>query len=554
VKIREIRVLVWFHWHQVLLHPIGVAQLKNPCAMLPQIVLLSLVIEVSLLSAQNFTRTELPTQLSTPWEITYGPDNALWITEMGGQVVKVDPVTGDKKIVYKASDYFEGHSSECCANCHKPKIGAGTFGLALHPDFLNPANAYVYFAYSYNSGTSEKPCTKFRIKRIKWDASAQSVSEETNLVDLLPTGYDHWGGRLLAIEQDGQHYLFFSIGDNGVSEENSPGCYIPETTNPNYSAQDPTAKTGKVHRFNMDGSIPADNPLPGNSFYTRGHRNSQGLAYNPTKKIIYEVEHGDRTDDEINILKPGMNYGWKNVRGYHGDGNYPGEQNYISSYAPSQGIVNDALVEPLYAWNAVTQPTGTNNAAWGTVAPSGAHFYDYDGIPEWKNSLLVVTLKNGNTCDQELYRFKLTNDGTALAPSTMNEPNPVKFFGEDQKLNGRLRDLAVSPDGKSIFLINNAGADRDKITVYRWQAPTALTNETFRPFHLELYPNPTTDCLNINCSESVEAVSLYNIFGEQKTPITTNTGLNVSLLPVGTYYLKVKIASGDSFVKKVVKN
>ena len=68
-------------------------------------------------------------------------------------------------------------------------------------------------------------------------------------------------------------------------------------------------QNGEIHRFNIDGSIPFDNPFPGNSFYTGGHRKPQGPIYNTQQDILYDVEHGDRTDDEINILMPGMNYG-----------------------------------------------------------------------------------------------------------------------------------------------------------------------------------------------------------------------------------------------------
>ena len=429
-------------------------------------------------TAQTFTRTELPTGLSTPWEMTYGPDNFLWLTEAGGRVSRVNSTTGEKVVVYTAPDYFGGSRLEQSPLCFEPNIGTGTLGLALHPDFSTSATAYIYYVYSYNSGTEQAPKTQFKIVRLTWDASSQRVVANLDLVRNLPTGYDHLGGRLLAIKQNGIPYLYFTTGDNGISDANSPDCYVPQANNPNNLAQDPAAKNGKVHRFNIDGTVPSDNPIPGNSFFTRGHRNPQGLMYNPVQNVVYDIEHGDRTDDEINVLVKGMNYGWKNVRGYHGDDNYPGEAAYIQSYVPHPLIANDQLKPAFYAWCAVPQPTNPNSADWCSVAPSDGLYYNSNAIAAWTNSLLVVTLKAGTNTQPQLYQFKLNPDGITLVASTPGEPNPRTFFSADQALNGRLRDIAVSPDGRKIYLINNnfGGTDKDKIIVYTY-APQTTPNQ-----------------------------------------------------------------------------
>jgi len=228
--------------------------------------------------------------------------------------------------------------------------------LTVHPDFLNPENADIYCVYSYNSGTETEPATKFKVARLKWDAVSESVIEVTDLIVAIPTSYDHLGGRLLAVEQNNRYYLYLTIGDHGLSPENSPDCYPDQSLNPNNWAQDPAKMNGKLHRFNIDGSIPTDNPISGNSFYTRGHRNPQGLMYNFNTEQMYVVEHGDRTDDEINRVYSGMNYGWKQVRGYH-DGNHPGEIAFTDSYEPHCQIENDDLIEAFYAWCTSTVPT-----------------------------------------------------------------------------------------------------------------------------------------------------------------------------------------------------
>ncbi|MCE3226938.1 MAG: Quinoprotein glucose dehydrogenase [Bacteroidetes bacterium] len=505
--------------------------------------------------SQSFIRSELTTTLSTPWEITYGPEGNLWITEKNGVVSRVNPITGAKKIVYTAPDYSAGFPSEQCTSCHQPNIGTGTHGLALHPDFMNVATPYIYFVYSYNSGTAANPATRFKIVRLTWNASGDSVSAATDLVVLLPSGFDHLGGRLMAVSQNSTNYLYFTVGDNGVSETNSPTCYNPQSLNPNNYCQDTSVNNGKIHRFNINGSIPSDNPVPGRSVFTRGHRNPQGLMFNPLLEIMYSIEHGDRTDDEINVLQSGKNYGWKYIRGYHADNNYPGEAASISSFTANPGITGDGLKEPLYSWCATPQPTAGSNGDWCTVAPSDGIYYNKagSGIPGWDNSLLVVTLKNGLNTDQEMYRFQLNPDGVTMAPSTSVSPNPEKFFAGDQALNGRLRDIAVSPTGDKIFLINNGGTDRDKITVYTYN-PVGIKENTKNDFSFLLFPNPASGVLNVKCERVVDSYEIADLLGSVVLRQNGNAeSLDVSSLKQGYYFVRANIAGQKTVVKSFVK-
>lgn len=519
---------------------------REKVTFMKKLFLFILILHARSLYAQTFVRSELSTALTTPWEITYGPDNYLWITESGGRVSRVDPSDGTKTVVFTADDYFGGDPLENSALCPTLGIGAGTLGLTLHPHFMDPATSFIYFVYSYNSGTAGAPATKFRIKRLTWDAGSSMVISDTNIVDSITTGYDHLGGRLMAIEQNNTSYLFLSVGDNGVSEQNMPGCYSPQSDNPNNYVQDITTQNGKIHRFNMDGSIPADNPVSGNSFYTRGHRNPQGLMYNPNLDIIYDIEHGDRTDDEINILYKGMNYGWKDVRGYHGDNSFPGEDTYVANYTPEPLVANDSLVQPFYAW-CTTPPSSSVWTDWCTVAPSGGIYYGSSGIPEWQNSLLVVTLKDGLTTDREVFQFKLQANG-ALVPSTAEDPNPEKFFGSDQGLNGRLRDIAVSPDGKTLYLINNGGASSDKITVY-----THVSN--VEEGEISIYPNPVTDVISIYGlgDSSPEDIRITNMQGQLiSCEVDSDYKILVSRLAGGVYFIEFTVGE-DAYCFKFVK-
>ena len=502
--------------------------------------------------AQSFTRTELPGEYTKPWEIIYGPDDFLWLSEDGAQVFRVDPSTGEKQLVYVAPDYFGESPLEESELCPGLKIGKGTLGLALDPDFLNPENAYIYFVYSYNSGTDIDPATKFRIKRLTWDAINNEVVGDSNIVNNLSTGYDHLGGRLMAIKQGGEPYLILTTGDNGRSEL-SGDCYDPPSSNPNNFAQDVDYLNGKVHRFNMDGSIPIDNPISNNSFYTRGHRNPQGLSYNPTTETLYCIEHGDDTDDEINILYKGMNYGWKNVRGYNDDDNLEGELEYVNNYEAHPLIPNDALIEPIYSW-CTTPATSTNGSNWCTVAPSDGIYYGSDAIEEWENSLLVVTLKEGVTTDKEVYQFKLQDDGQ-LEPSTVDNPNPKKFFAEDQDLNGRLRDIAVSPDGKVVYLINNNGPGNSKITVYNYIEPSSVDEEQI--IKLSLYPNPASDEIRIQGLEDFSSVSFVQVrstLGQSIGLMSIDNGvIDVSNLNKGIHFLEINYEK-ENYVLKFIKN
>lgn len=486
---------------------------------------------------QTFVRSELPTPVSTPWEITFGPDSMLWVTESNGRVSRIDPETGNKTIVHTAADYFGGSPLENSVLCPNLSIGAGTLGLALHPDFTVTGSSYIYFMYSYNSGTSGSPATRFKIRRLEWDLASEQVIGYQDIVTDISTGYDHLGGRLLAIKQNNLPYLFVTIGDHGSSETNSPQCYNPQSDNPNNFAQDPTTDNGKIHRYNMDGSIPADNPIPGNSFFTRGHRNPQGLVFNTNLDILYDIEHGDRTDDEINILEKGMNYGWKNVHGYHSDDNFPGEAAYFSNYIPNAQIPNDHLVDPIYSICAVQTPSSNIGNTWCTVAPSDGIYYNSTAIPSWTNSILMVTLKKGDSTDMELYQFKLNAQGT-IEPSTAQYPNPKKYFAADQLLNGRLRDITFSPDGKKIYLINNGGASSatDKITVY---TNTDTTNLQLLPFNI--YPNPSNGTLVIQLPENKPGlIQIFDAKGAKINEIESQSDLvtlNVTDLTAGLYWL-----------------
>lgn len=493
------------------------------------------------LSAQLFERTELSAKLDIPWEIQYGPENHLWISQSGGRILRVNALNGRTKLMFTAPDYFNGSPKENSPLCFKPKIGAGTLGMALHPKFYD--SGIIFLVYSYNRNMADTPQTRFKIAKLRWNKQADTLLYEKAVVTDLPNGFDHLGGRLICATQNGTDYLFFSAGDNGISETSEPLCYMPQSSNPNNFTQDIAYKNGKIHRFHLDGSVPSDNPVAGNSFYTRGHRNPQGLAFNPSTEVVYCAEHGDRTDDEINLLKPGKNYGWKQARGYHNDNNFMGETQFVGNYVPNPLIKGDSLMEPLYSWCNVPQPASSNYSDWCTIAPSDMFYYHLNGIENWKNSLLVVSLKKSSSLKQCIYRFKLDDNGEKLEPATINQPNPELLFESDYLLNGRIRDLTFDPTGENIYLINNGGADRDKIVCYK------LIKE-----RLIISPNPAVSEIQLKTEKLITKTQIYGSNGGLIALYEGNKRmLDISGLKPGLYYARVFTTDGKILTQKWLK-
>ncbi len=216
---------------------------------------------------------EIATGLDVPWEILWGPDDYIWMTEKVGRISRLDPETGNITIVLELDNVSSGSER-------------GMLGMALHPDFDN--SPLVYVVYTYNSGG-----LKERLSSFEWDGD--ELDNETVLLDNIPAANIHDGSRLLITEDE---KILMTTGDaaNDVSSQNM------------------NSLSGKLLRINLDGSIPDDNPFEDSYIYTYGHRNAQGLTFGPNGDI-YSSEHGQNSSDEFNIIEEGRNYGWPNVQG-----------------------------------------------------------------------------------------------------------------------------------------------------------------------------------------------------------------------------------------------
>jgi glucose/arabinose dehydrogenase len=327
----------------------------------------------------------LNSNLNFPWEILWGPDNYIWFTEREGRVKRMNPATGDVTLVATIPEV----ASTTDYN--------GLLGMALHPQFKD--NPYVYLVYNYFN-----PGGHYLEKIVRYTYDNETLTAPMVLVDGIvgKVGGDfiHNGSRLL-IGPDMK--LYATTGDANMRFE------LP---------QYPTSLNGKVLRINLDGSIPADNPYH-NAVWTIGHRNSQGLTF--AFGNLYSSEHGETTNDEINIIEGGRNYGWPYVEGF------------IDTRDELDFGTANNVKEPIYAWTP-------------TVAPSGIEYYDSNTIAQWKKSLLVTFLK-----DQKLRVMKINREGTV-------EKVTEYFAGEF----GRLRDVAVSPTGV-VYLCTDNGHNADMI-------------------------------------------------------------------------------------------
>jgi PQQ-dependent dehydrogenase (s-GDH family) len=396
----------------------------------------------------------------------------LWVTERTGKrIVRIDPVGGNRSVAIAIDEVSAPGGQD------------GLLGLALHPDLLRDnGNNYVYAAYTYvdkSRGANAffpDPRSPYhflygKIVRLSYDKAAGLLSKPLDLITGLPIGNDHVSGRL-KIGPDRK--LYYTIGDGGHNQLGNFCLPIEAQRLP--TADEVSRKVyagymGKSLRLNLDGSIPADNPkLAGvvSHVYTYGHRNMQGIDFGPDG-TLYASEQGPKTDDEVNILKPGANYGWPNVAGMKDDKAYEYARWAESSKGCSKLTFSDLVIDPSVPRTPesafkepfvepiatmFTVPTGYNFhdpacrgvdfICWPTVGASGIEYYASKGagIPGWDKVLLVTTLKRGS-----LYVLPLTADGHKASGHFQ------RYFQSEN----RYRDTAVSPDGRTIYIATDPG-------------------------------------------------------------------------------------------------
>lgn len=319
--------------------------------------------------------------LNFPWEILWGKDNYIWMTERGGKISKVDPETGATVISYTIAEVSS-------------RVEGGLLGMVQHPDFLK--NGLFYVVYNYNRGGD------YPEKMVQMQLENGSIKMIKTFIEDIP-GADHHDGSRLFITGGADPKLFMTTGDGMVQD----------------NAQKIASLSGKVLRFNLDGTIPSDNPFPGSPVWSYGHRNQQGIV--EVNGIMYASEHGPTIEDEVNIIEKGRNYGWPEV---NGPCDRASEKRFCSA-------------------NNVKEPIWSSGSS--TIAVCGLDYYNSDLLPAWKNCLLMLTLK-----DASLRVLKLSADGKSIVGQQTYFKN--RF--------GRLRDICISPAGK-VYICTSNGSNGD---------------------------------------------------------------------------------------------
>lgn len=330
--------------------------------------------------------TRIAGGLEHPWSVAFLPDGRYLVTERAGRLNLVDPdgtimrVAGLPESVYR----------------HQ----GGLFEVTLHPDYAT--NGWIYFTYARGNWRGSR----------SWLTVARARLNGQRLIDierLFSQDHHnfpgmHYGARMAWLD-DGT--LLLSVGDRQTQSE---------------LAQDTSHHTGSILRLNDDGSAPTDNPLVGMSgarpeIYTWGHRNQQGLALGPGHGQIWSTEHGPRGGDELNLIRPGMNYGWPIVsRG----------RDYDTGEPFGQARSLPGMEDPVYEFPP-------------TLAPSGLAVITSSHFPRWHGNLVAGGLRG-----MQLRRLVL-DDGKVLhdEPMLTNEI-------------GRIRDVREGPEGHIYLLTDQA--------------------------------------------------------------------------------------------------
>jgi len=336
--------------------------------------------------AQKFKVEVVAKDLETPWGLAFLPDGRLLVTERPGRLRIVDkngklsePVKGIPKVM-QIQD-------------------GGLLDVEVHPNYAR--NGWVYLSYAEPSPTvtsvterAENNTAMTAIIRGKIDKN-NNWTDQQFIFHAAPEFYTinhfHFGSRFIF---DKQGHLFYSLGEHGKPAD----------------AQDLSKPTGKIHRVNDDGTAPKDNPFVGKAgalptIWTYGHRNPQGLSFDPRTGKLWETEHGPGAGDELNLIQAGHNYGWPLATN--------GGGREVPAGTPTELPGMDS---PVVFWTP-------------TLAPGGMAFYSGGKYPKWTNNLFITGLGG-----QVLRRLVIDNDKVTHQEVVFDNL-------------GRIRDIVIGPDG-----------------------------------------------------------------------------------------------------------
>lgn len=323
-------------------------------------------------STLNYKLEVVAENLFVPWSIVFTSPDRILLTERNGGIRVVESGQLREEPLYTFDSVSTGGEK-------------GLSGMTLHPEY--DSNKQVYICYTEDTQDGLQNVI------VSLTDSGNELTNPQRIFGGIPSANNHAGCR---IEFGPDDMIYITTGD--ALERNQ--------------AQDLDSLAGKTLRVTANGEIPADNPFENSPVYSYGHRNHQGLAWHPENEELYSSEHGPsvfdgpRGGDEINLIRPGENYGWP-----------------VVSHQESQ----EGMVDPL----AVYTPA---------IAPASAEFYDGDAFPALRNYFLM-----GGLVGTDIY-YVLFNP---------NNPTEVLDQGQLGLEVGRIRDITTGPDGYVYFVTSN---------------------------------------------------------------------------------------------------
>ncbi len=335
---------------------------------------------------------EIVRGLKNPWSIAFISSSDWLVTERSGNLRRVidgellaNPIVGVPNVVARGQ--------------------GGLLDVVLHPDFSQNQLVYLSYAGAGDAGAGTE------VLKARLVGNELLDSEVIFIAEPKQNGGHHFGSRLAF---DNAGYLYISLGDRG-SKNNS---------------QDSLSHAGSIIRLDDNGDVPVDNPYVGNAdvlpeIFSLGHRNVQGMAYNPDTNTLWSHEHGPQGGDELNLVVGGNNYGWPTIT--YG-------VNYGIGTSIGEGTEKPGLEQPIYFWDP-------------SIAPSGMTIVSSDKFPNWKNNILVGALKF-----QLIVRLEMSN-GQVVHEERL-------FSGE----YGRIRDIRQGPDNNLYFITDSSNGSIYRIS------------------------------------------------------------------------------------------
>lgn len=368
-------------------------------------------------TAQHDFRLEVVAELVHAHSMAFTPDGDMLVTERPG---RLRIIRGGKLLPDSVPGLPDILALGRGATAQDGREQAGLRDVVLHPDFS--ANRLLYLSYvkpgpnGYgNLAVARGRYENGRLSNVQEIFHANAPGNGTNRSSM-------WGGRL-AFDKD--RYLFVTLGDRQWPA-------LPDLNR--HPAQDLLTHNGKTVRLHDDGRVPRDNPFVGTphalpEIWSLGHRNAQGMAFDPATGDLWQNEHGPQGGDELNLIRPGANYGWP-VVGYG--------VNYTTGRAIHEGTQKEGITSPTHVWVP-------------SIGVSGMIFYTGDQFPGWKGDMLV-----GGMSGQRLVRLRL-KDRRVVADEVL-----VQGLG-------RMRDVQQGPDGSIYVAIdaNVRGVDGEATPLYR---------------------------------------------------------------------------------------